>query len=97
MTNNHPALAIDPYYDGVPAYMTEVYDWAYVNPKWRCAGPQLGCSCFAFSQRSATDACLSQRNQAGDARLATGACLWRSVTRAAVKVGAKWRFFILLM
>lgn len=34
MTNNHPALAIDPYYDGVPAYMTEVYDWAYVNPKW---------------------------------------------------------------
>ena len=34
MTNNHPALAIDPYYDGVPAYMTEVYDWAYVDPKW---------------------------------------------------------------
>ena len=34
MTNNHPALAIDPYYEGVPAYMTEVYDWAYVNPKW---------------------------------------------------------------
>lgn len=34
MTKNHPTLAIDPYYDGVPAYMTEVYDWAYVDPKW---------------------------------------------------------------
>ncbi|WP_301101882.1 rhodoquinone biosynthesis methyltransferase RquA [Propionivibrio sp.] len=34
MTKNHASLAIDPYYDGVPAYMTEVYDWAYVNPKW---------------------------------------------------------------
>ena len=34
MTNNHPTLAVDPYYDGVPAYMTEVYDWAYVDPKW---------------------------------------------------------------
>jgi len=34
MTKNHPSLAIDPYYDGVPAYMTEVYDWAYVDPKW---------------------------------------------------------------
>lgn len=34
MTKNHSSLAIDPYYDGVPAYMTEVYDWAYVDPKW---------------------------------------------------------------
>lgn len=34
MTKNHASLAIDPYYDGVPAYMTEVYDWAYVDPKW---------------------------------------------------------------
>lgn len=34
MTANHSTLAVDPYYDGVPAYMTEVYDWAYVDPKW---------------------------------------------------------------
>ncbi|MDR0577660.1 MAG: rhodoquinone biosynthesis methyltransferase RquA [Candidatus Accumulibacter sp.] len=34
MTKNHSSLAIDPYYDGVPEYMTRVYDWAYVNPKW---------------------------------------------------------------
>ena len=34
MTNNRPTLSVDPYYDGVPAYMTEVYDWAYVDPKW---------------------------------------------------------------
>ena len=34
MTKNHASLAIDPYYEGVPAYMTEVYDWAYVDPKW---------------------------------------------------------------
>ena len=34
MTKNHSSLAIDPYYDGVPAYMTEVYDWAYVDPRW---------------------------------------------------------------
>jgi len=34
MTKNHPSLAMDPYYEGVPAYMTEVYDWAYVDPKW---------------------------------------------------------------
>lgn len=33
MTKNHPSTSVDPYYDGVPAYMTEVYDWAYVNPK----------------------------------------------------------------
>ncbi|MDR2614346.1 MAG: rhodoquinone biosynthesis methyltransferase RquA [Candidatus Accumulibacter sp.] len=24
----------NPYYDGVPDYMIEVYDWAYVDPKW---------------------------------------------------------------
>lgn len=34
MTKNHSSLAIDPYYEGVPSYMTEVYDWAYVDPKW---------------------------------------------------------------
>ncbi|WP_153112056.1 rhodoquinone biosynthesis methyltransferase RquA [Propionivibrio limicola] len=34
MTKNHSSLAIDPYYEGVPTYMTEVYDWAYVDPKW---------------------------------------------------------------
>ena len=34
MTKNHPSLVVDPYYEGVPAYMTEVYDWAYVDPKW---------------------------------------------------------------
>ncbi|WP_297573414.1 rhodoquinone biosynthesis methyltransferase RquA [uncultured Deefgea sp.] len=34
MTQNHPKLTTDPYYDGVPEYMTEVYDWAYVDPKW---------------------------------------------------------------
>lgn len=34
MTKNHSSLAVDPYYDGVPEYMTEVYDWAYVDPKW---------------------------------------------------------------
>ncbi len=34
MTKNHPQLLVDPYYDGVPEYMTEVYDWAYVDPKW---------------------------------------------------------------
>ncbi|WP_293931190.1 rhodoquinone biosynthesis methyltransferase RquA [Iodobacter sp.] len=33
MTQNHPKLPTDPYYEGVPDYMTEVYDWAYVNPK----------------------------------------------------------------
>jgi ubiquinone/menaquinone biosynthesis C-methylase UbiE len=34
MTKIHSSLAVDPYYDGVPAYMTEVYDWAYVDPVW---------------------------------------------------------------
>lgn len=34
MTTNHSALGGDPYYEGVPDYMTEVYDWAYVNPRW---------------------------------------------------------------
>lgn len=34
MTKNHSSLAVDPYYDGVPTYMTEVYDWAYVDPNW---------------------------------------------------------------
>jgi ubiquinone/menaquinone biosynthesis C-methylase UbiE len=34
MTKNHPLLALDPYYEGVPQYMIEVYDWAYVDPDW---------------------------------------------------------------
>lgn len=34
MTKNHAPLAVDPYYEGVPKYMTDVYDWAYVDPKW---------------------------------------------------------------
>ena len=33
MTKNDSSLAVDPYYDGVPEYMVDVYDWAYVNPK----------------------------------------------------------------
>ncbi|KUM02349.1 rhodoquinone biosynthesis methyltransferase RquA [Chromobacterium subtsugae] len=34
MTTLHTrASAGDPYYQDVPAYMTEVYDWAYVNPR----------------------------------------------------------------
>jgi ubiquinone/menaquinone biosynthesis C-methylase UbiE len=34
MTKNHSSPAIDPYYDGVPKYMVDVYDWAYVDPNW---------------------------------------------------------------
>ncbi len=34
MTDNQHNSAVDRYYDGVPAYMTEVYDWAYVDPQW---------------------------------------------------------------
>lgn len=34
MTKNHSSLVVDPYYDGVPAYMTDVPDWAYVDPSW---------------------------------------------------------------
>lgn len=33
MTRNPPDLPDDFYYRDVPAYMTEVYDWAYVNPR----------------------------------------------------------------
>ena len=33
MSRNHPPLPCKPYYEGVPDYMTEVYDWAYVNPR----------------------------------------------------------------
>ena len=32
MTQNDLPAVKDPYYQGVPEYMTEVYDWAYVNP-----------------------------------------------------------------
>jgi len=28
-----PPMVSDPYYENLPAYMTEVYEWAYVNPK----------------------------------------------------------------
>jgi ubiquinone/menaquinone biosynthesis C-methylase UbiE len=34
MTKNSLPLGPDPYYDGVPDYMVDVYDWAYVDPKW---------------------------------------------------------------
>ncbi|WP_028449510.1 rhodoquinone biosynthesis methyltransferase RquA [Chitinibacter tainanensis] len=34
MTKNPPPLQQNPYYEGVPTYMTEVYDWAYVDPNW---------------------------------------------------------------
>ncbi|MBV8046073.1 MAG: rhodoquinone biosynthesis methyltransferase RquA [Paludibacterium sp.] len=33
MTRNPPQLDDDFYYRDVPDYMTEVYDWAYVNPR----------------------------------------------------------------
>ena len=33
MTRNPPRLSQDFYYQGVPDYMLEVYDWAYVNPR----------------------------------------------------------------
>ncbi len=29
-----PDRLLSPYYTGVPDYMVEVYDWAYVNPRW---------------------------------------------------------------
>ena len=34
MLQKPSSTAVDPYYDGVPEYMVEVYDWAYVDPKW---------------------------------------------------------------
>ncbi|MDR3299689.1 MAG: rhodoquinone biosynthesis methyltransferase RquA [Candidatus Accumulibacter sp.] len=34
MSKNHSPRENDPYYDGVPDYMIDVYDWAYVDPKW---------------------------------------------------------------
>ncbi|MBP4049084.1 rhodoquinone biosynthesis methyltransferase RquA [Chromobacterium violaceum] len=33
MTTLPTRTTADPYYQDVPAYMTEVYDWAYVNPR----------------------------------------------------------------
>jgi len=33
MTRNPPRLAEEFYYQGVPDYMLDVYDWAYVNPR----------------------------------------------------------------
>jgi ubiquinone/menaquinone biosynthesis C-methylase UbiE len=33
MTRNPPSLSDDFYYQDVPDYMLEVYDWAYVNPR----------------------------------------------------------------
>ena len=32
MTHKHLTPPNDPYYEGVPEYMIDVYDWAYVNP-----------------------------------------------------------------
>lgn len=29
-----PDRLLSPYYAGVPDYMVDVYDWAYVNPRW---------------------------------------------------------------
>lgn len=29
-----PERLLSPYYTGVPDYMVDVYDWAYVNPRW---------------------------------------------------------------
>jgi hypothetical protein len=95
MTKNHPSLAIDPYYDGVPAYMTEVYDWAYVDPKWvRALDHNWVVRVLAVFERSATDARLSQRNQGRHARLATGACLWRSGDACGAESGAKGAFHL---
>jgi ubiquinone/menaquinone biosynthesis C-methylase UbiE len=34
MTKKSSSPGVDPYYDGVPDYMVDVYDWAYVDPKW---------------------------------------------------------------
>ena len=32
-SHTQPDTRVDKYHQGVPQYMTEVYDWAYVNPK----------------------------------------------------------------
>lgn len=32
MAHDNTLTVVDPYYEGLPAYMTEVYGWAYVNP-----------------------------------------------------------------
>ncbi|MDR2112198.1 MAG: rhodoquinone biosynthesis methyltransferase RquA [Candidatus Accumulibacter sp.] len=34
MSKTPAPLDADPYYEGVPRYMIDVYDWAYVDPKW---------------------------------------------------------------
>ncbi|MCL2161962.1 MAG: rhodoquinone biosynthesis methyltransferase RquA [Betaproteobacteria bacterium] len=31
--NTNTLTVVDPYYENLPAYMTEVYEWAYVNPE----------------------------------------------------------------
>ncbi|MCL2589877.1 MAG: rhodoquinone biosynthesis methyltransferase RquA [Betaproteobacteria bacterium] len=33
MAQNSTPETVDPYYEDLPAYMTDVYDWAYVDPK----------------------------------------------------------------
>jgi ubiquinone/menaquinone biosynthesis C-methylase UbiE len=95
MTENHSSLAIDPYYDGVPAYMTEVYDWAYVDPKWAHALDRnlvVRVLLFLNDQRLMR-AYLNEINE--------GMRVWQVahvygdlVTRAAQKVGPKGVFHL---
>jgi len=95
MTENHSSLAIDPYYDGVPAYMTEVYDWAYVDPKWVRALDRnwvVRVLLFLNDQRLMR-AYLDEIRE--------GMRVWQLahvygdlVTRAALKVGAKGAFHL---
>lgn len=33
MAHDNTLTVVDPYYEGLPAYMTEVYEWAYVDPE----------------------------------------------------------------
>jgi ubiquinone/menaquinone biosynthesis C-methylase UbiE len=95
MTKEPSSPAIDPYYDGVPKYMVDVYDWAYVDPNWvRVLDRNLVVRILLFlNDQRLMRAYLNE--------ITEGMRVWQVahvygdlVTRAAQKVGPKGAFHL---
>lgn len=95
MSGNPPEFRPAPYYDGVPDYMVDVYDWAYVNPaKARLLDRNIVVSTLLFLN----DQRLMRRYLA---RIRPGSRVWQVahvygdlVSRAAQAVGTDGRFVL---
>ncbi|MBX9296394.1 rhodoquinone biosynthesis methyltransferase RquA [Chromobacterium piscinae] len=92
-TLNTRASAGDPYYQDVPDYMTEVYDWAYVNPrKARMLDHKLVVRTLLFGNDQRLMRAYLDEIRPGERVWQVAHVYGDLVQRAAARVGADGRF-----